>query len=116
MKFKPIVADPLVMYQAGMRTLSQVVILIHLGRCGLHGATVRSITEAMAHMPEGSVYTILEKLLEMGWITRYCRQNSQGRAGRYVITVKGWEIITKVPDLSMFPGADGKPVVNEVAS
>lgn len=105
MKFKPILADPATLYDAGLRVVSHVVLLVHLGRCGLQGATVGSCAHALKRMPEGTIYSVLEKLRAAGWVIHYCRQNSQGRAGRYVISVKGWELLTRQPDFSMFPDA-----------
>lgn len=113
MKFKPIIADPALLHAAGLRSLNQAMVLVHLGRCGLQGATVKGVSAAMQCMHESSSYSVLEKLREWGMVVHYCRQNSQGRAGRYVISVKGWEVLTRIPDFSMFP--DAAALVGEVA-
>lgn len=114
MKFKPIIADPATMFAAGLRSLNQAMALVHLGRCGLQGCTVKGLSEALESMHESSAYSVLEKLRDWGMVVHYCRQNSQGRASRYVISVKGWEVLTSVPDFSMFP--DAGAVVREVVS
>lgn len=105
MKFKPIIADPVTFLAAGFHTLYQAAVLVHLGRCGLQGAT-RNSTAAALKTTYSTVSCLFERMEEAGWICRYGRHNTRGREARFVIGKKGWELITKPPELHMFPGAD----------
>jgi DNA-binding MarR family transcriptional regulator len=110
MKTRTILPDPLTLQRAGITTLFQAAVLVHLGRCGLHGST---IPEMGAHFSTAvsSVSHALEKCAEAGLVTTYARSNSQGRVRHYTVTTRGWETLTTPADFSLFPQALTRPLV-----
>ena len=89
---------------AGLTSLSQAATLVHVGRTGLQGARVDTIS-AGTRMSYNTVQAHLYKLLELGLITRFSRSNAQGRAFYWCATVKGWGVLTTAPDVELFPDA-----------
>ncbi len=106
MKIKPIIADPHTLDNAGIRTMRQASVFLHIGRCGLVGATIPGISEALKINGNGLDH-VIHLLVDLGLITDYTRKTGQGRARLYVVTVKGWGVLTHAPDLSMFVNAGG---------
>ena len=110
MKAKPILADPLAAFGAGVRHMVDFAVLVHIGRCGLHGATRQGIVDCVPGSGYRIIWCAVDRLAEMGMIVAYGKNNSQVRASRYVVTVKGWELLTRPADFTMFPDAM-KPLV-----
>lgn len=102
MKLKTIIADPLILDQAGIVTMRQAAIFIHIGRCGLVGTTIPQIFEAL-RLRGGTVTNIVNHLLDLRVVTDTGRATGQGRAKNYVCTVRGWNLLTQPADFSMFP-------------
>ena len=103
-KTKPIIADPLTFMRAGLVTLSQAVVLVHVGRTGLQGARVETICDGTG-LNYNTIYAIFNKLLDLGLVTRFSRSNAQGRAFFWACTVKGWSVLTTAPEVELFPDA-----------
>jgi hypothetical protein len=105
MKPKPIIADPLILDRAGISTTRQAAIFIHIGRCGLIGTTIPQITEALAinHSTVRETIYILSEDLKL--VTEAGRSNTKGRAFNYVVTIRGWQLLTSPADFSMFQHA-----------
>ena len=101
MKLKPILADPLNMDRAGVTTCKLAATFVHIGRCGLVGTTIPSMTRDTGI--NGSTLTSHFNILqELKLITPFARTNAKGRAVSYCVTVKGWEVLTRPADFSMF--------------
>lgn len=104
MKPKQLIPDPNTFLQAGFRSLRDCAVLVHLGRCGLNGCTVEGMAAAV-RAPYNTIYASLQDLAAEGWLLRYGRANSRGRKALYVVTKKGWALLTTPPELEMFPDA-----------
>jgi len=104
MKLKPILPDPILLHRAGIRQTAGAAILVHLARCGLQGSTCGNLMDA-TRMTYNGADSALERLRQNGWIVVYGRQNGRGRAKRYAISAKGWELLTRPVDFSSFPNA-----------
>lgn len=104
MKARQIIADPLALDRAGITSCKHAAVFVHMGRCGLVGSTIARTAEALQMCPS-TVRSLIGKLEEDKLIVRVFRANSKGRTVQYVVTVKGWEILTKPADLAMFPWA-----------
>jgi len=104
MKLKPILPDPILMHRAGIRQTVGAAILVHLGRCGLQGATCGSIMDTL-RLTYGGADSAIHRLAQDGFILTYGRHNGRGRAKRYTITAKGWELLTRPGDFECFPNA-----------
>lgn len=110
MKTKPIFPDALTLRSAGVRTLTDMIVLVHLGRCGISGATVNGCADAL-RLNHNTVYTSLERLTDVKLVTRVSVIRKQGLPALYVVTVSGWNALTKPADYSLFSGADGKAIL-----
>jgi DNA-binding MarR family transcriptional regulator len=108
MKLKCLTPDPATLLAAGLNTLSDAAVLVHAGRCGLSGCTVNELSDAL-RMPYGTITQCLERLRDLGMVTRFSRTNRRGRAYWYVVTVKSWEVLTTQPDVHLFSWAS-KPL------
>jgi len=104
MKAKTIVADIYQLFHAGIKTLLQAAVFIHVGRVGLQGGT---IAEMARHLQVGdsTVNSVLIVLCDLKLVTSYTRRGSSGRARHYICTVKGWDILTRPVDYSLYPDA-----------
>ena len=107
-KTKPIIPDPLTFLNAGLRTLSQAATLVHVGRTGLQGARVDTIS-IETRMNYNTVQAHLWTLKELGLLTRFSRSNAQGRAYYWCVTVKGWGVLTTPPNVELFPDSLTEP-------
>lgn len=99
---KPIIADPLRLYELGLRNLMDMAILVHIGRCGIIGSRRRFIAD---HMKVGydTARSGTDRLWELGLITSASRDHGPGMAHNLVCTVEGWKLLTDPPDFSPFP-------------
>lgn len=104
MKAKTIVADMYQLLHAGVRTLLQACVLIHVGRVGLQGVTVTKLAEHL-EAGESTVNGVLIVLMELKLVTRFTRSSRRGRAHHYVCSVKGWDLLTRPADYSLYPDA-----------
>lgn len=102
----PILPDPLTLHRAGVNTLQQAAVLIHMGRCGIQGTTAPSCADSL-NLNINTVNQSLAQLKALKLCTRYARKNTQGRANLYVVTKLGWSILTQPGDFSPFPDAAG---------
>ncbi len=105
--FIPIVADPLALDRAGVCTARQMAIFIHVGRCGLCGVTIPQMTAGL-RVCGSTVTSVVNGLLELGLVTSAGRSNAKGRTITYVVTVKGWGVLTAPADFSMFSQVQGE--------
>ena len=92
------------MDRAGITTCRQAAVLIHLGRCGLAGTTIPAMIDAL-RMGASTLCCIINHLTTHGLVVDYTRRGSKGRARLYIVTVKGWEVLTSPADFSAFPNA-----------
>ena len=99
---KPIIADPLRLYELGLRNLMDMAILIHIGRCGIIGARRRSIADHIS-VSYDTARTGTDRLWDLGLITSASRDHGPGLAHNLVCTVRGWNLLTEPPDFSPFP-------------
>jgi DNA-binding MarR family transcriptional regulator len=104
MKIKPIIPDPLTFLRAGINSMQQAAVLVHVGRTGLQGSRINQVTDATG-ISASTVQGIACILQDSGLLTRFARSNSRGRHYHWVVTVKGWDLLTTSPDLGMFAGA-----------
>lgn len=102
MKVKPIIADPLRLYELGLRNLMDMAILIHIGRCGLIGAKRQSIADAMGVCYD-TARSGVDRLIDNGLVTSISRDYRPGSPHNFVCTVRGWNLLTTPADFSMFP-------------
>lgn len=102
MKVKPIIADPLRLYELGIRNLMDMAILIHIGRCGLIGAKRQSIADTIK-VSYDTARSGVDRLIEHGLVTAACRDHGPGLAHNMVCTVRGWNLLTMPADFTMFP-------------
>lgn len=103
MKPKPIMPDPIVLYRLGLRCLSDMAALVHLGRCGLGGSD-RNAMARQLRMPYETLRAAVERLEYLRLVTAYGNSSGRGRAVRYAVTVTGWEALTPP---ACFPPFDG---------
>jgi len=101
---KPILPDPITLHRAGLNTLHQASILVHIGRCGIQGTTVPSMAEVVG-LNNNTVHTNVGILEDLKLVVHYAKKNSQGRAKLYVVTKRGWELLTTPGDFTLFPDA-----------
>jgi len=101
---KPILPDPWTLHKAGLNTLHQAAVFVHLGRCGIQGTTVPGTAEAL-NINLNSVHSTMGLLEDLKLAVHYAKKNSQGRAKLYVVTKKGWELLTTPGDFTLFPDA-----------
>lgn len=102
MKLKPIIADPLRLYELGLRNLMDMAILIHIGRCGIVGAKRASIA-ALMKVGYDTARSGVDRLCELGLITSVSRDYRAGLPHNFVCTLRGWKLLTEPADFSMFP-------------
>lgn len=102
MKVKPIIADPLRLYELGLRNLMDMAILIHIGRCGIVGAKRASIA-ALMKVGYDTARSGVDRLCELGLITSVSRDYRAGLPHNFVCTIRGWKLLTEPADFSMFP-------------
>ena len=102
MKPKTIIADPLRLYELGLRNLMDMAILIHIGRCGIVGAKRTSIA-ALMKVGYDTARSGVDRLCELGLITSVSRDYRAGLPHNFVCTVRGWKLLTEPADFSMFP-------------
>lgn len=104
MKTKAIIADPMRLFELGLRNLMDMAILVHIGRCGIIGAKRTSI--AAAHrVSYDTARSGVDRLCELGLVTSISKDYSVGTPFNFVCTVKGWNLLTTPADFSMFPHA-----------
>lgn len=101
MKIKPIIADPHTLYRAGVRNLTDMVVLVHFGRCGLLGSERQAMADFL-RIPYEAVRSAVDRLCELHWVTPINNTTGRGRACRYVVTVAGWKVLTTAPDFAPF--------------
>lgn len=107
MKQKPIVADPYQFLRAGIHAMSEAATLTHLARCGMIGSRVDDLCEAVG-IGYNTAQTVLDRLRDKGLVTRYARSNRQGRAFYWTVSPDAWALLTREPDLTMFPSQQSK--------
>jgi len=105
MKPKTIIADPLALDRAGIQSLRMAASFIHLGRCGLRGTTIPNMARDLKLNPS-TVNVHVSALRELHLVTEFSRANARGKARHYCVTVRGWELLTRSPDYSMFEQSD----------
>lgn len=114
MKAKAIIPCPMKFMDAGVENLMDAAVLVHVGRCGLQGCTLASISDAVKKRGKAlSLSTcdcVTRRLHAAGWITRFTRSNTTGKAYWWVVTVKGWDLLTRAPVVGMFPDAMKMPM------
>lgn len=103
-KLWAIVADPILARRAGLRTLLEFAALVHVGRCGLQGATRKSTGEALGVAREAVVAGFLS-LENKKMISEVGRSNTTGNEVFFVCTRRGWDLLTQPGDFTMFPQA-----------
>lgn len=91
---------------SGLNTLGQAAVFVHLGRCGLTGASIPSTGEALG-MNLNTVYSAFTILEDLKLAVRYAKSNRQGRCFLYTVTRKGWRILTEGANLELYPDAAG---------
>lgn len=96
-----IVSDPYNFRAAGIFSMSEAVALTHLGRCGTLGCRMNDIANACDY-PHSTAISVVDRLVEKGFVTRYSRSNRQGRAFHWCVTPAGWELLTREPVLRGF--------------
>lgn len=96
---KPIIADPLRLYELGLRNLMDMAILVHIARCGLIGARRASIADAIK-VPYDTAHSGVVRLKELGLVTAGNRPHT---GHSMVCTVRGWNLMTQPADFTMFP-------------
>jgi hypothetical protein len=101
---KPIIADPLRLFELGLRNLMDMAILVHIGRCGLIGAQRTSIAEAM-RVSYDTARSGVDRLADIGLITCVGRDYKPGGPMNFVCTGRGWALLTQPADFTMFPHA-----------
>jgi hypothetical protein len=101
---KPIIADPMKLYTLGVRNLMDMAILVHVGRCGLVGCGRQAMASALGVSYE-TARSGIDRLEDLGMVTAASRSNGIGRAFCYVVTLRGWNLLTEPADLSLFPHA-----------
>ena len=99
---KPIIADPLRLYELGLRNLMDMAIIVHIARCGLIGARRRSLANHL-NVHYETIRTGTDRLWDLGLITNASRDHGPGLAHNFVVTVRGWKLLTEPSDFSMFP-------------
>jgi len=99
---KPIIADPLRLYELGLRNLMDMAILIHIGRCGLIGAKRQSVADTIK-VSYDTARSGVDRLIEHGLVTTASRDHGPGLAHNMVCTVRGWNLLTQPADFTMFP-------------
>ena len=92
------------MFAAGVRMGIDMAILVHMGRCGLQGSTMRGLAEHFSQ-PYETARCAVDRLADMGLVVEVYRRNNAGRAFVWTVSAKGWELITTPGDFSMFPQA-----------
>lgn len=109
MKIKPIIPCPRKFLDAGLESMIAGAVLVQIGRCGLQGCRLDMISENVKKRGKSlSLSTcdfVTRKLQEEGWITRFTRTNARGRAYWWVVTSKGWALLTQAPDVDLYPDA-----------
>ena len=104
MKIKPIIADPLRLYELGLRNLLDMAVLVFIGRCGLVGVQRTAISSRMKVCYQ-TARTSVDRLCELGLVTSASKSYSTGCPENYVCTRRGWDLLTEPSDFSLFPWA-----------
>lgn len=99
---KAIIADPLSLYELGIRNLMDMAILVHIGRCGLVGATRKSISEILK-VSYDTARSGVDRLQDIKLVTPASRDHGPGCAYNMVCTVRGWNLLTQPADFTLFP-------------
>jgi len=103
MKLKPLQPDPATFYRQNMGIVDAVV-LTHLARCGLQGAS-RCSTAETTRICYGTLSSSFKRLQAGGYLTEYTQANTRGRTVRFVITARGWQLMTTPAELELYPDA-----------
>ena len=99
---KPIIADPLRLYELGLRNLLDMAMLVHIGRCGIVGTKRQAIADYM-RVSYDTARSGVDRLFELKLIACASRDNGPGSAHNLVCTVRGWKLLTQPADFTMFP-------------
>jgi hypothetical protein len=101
-RYKSILPDPYALHAAGLRTLTDALVLVTIGRCGIVGARRQGMTELL-RVPYATVRSSVERLCDLGLVCEASRDNGTGCAINFLVTRKGWELLTTPADLGMYP-------------
>lgn len=81
------------LYRAGIRALSDAVVLWHLAECGVNGSTTPQISDATG-INYNSCHNILDRLQELRLTARPRRTHKQGTPNLWILSRFGYSLIT----------------------
>lgn len=102
--YKPLVPDMDALYECGIRYLLDASVLFHIGRCGTAGGHAPEIARA-TRTDHHKVKASLDRLLALKLIVITARSNGRGRLRTFVVTGRGWKLLTQPQDFQFFPHA-----------
>ena len=101
-RYKTILADPYTLHAAGLRTLTDAMVLTTIGRTGIVGAQRQGIADLL-RLPYATVNTSVERLCDLKLVCAASRSNGQGCAINFLCPRMGWELLTTPGDTAMYP-------------
>ena len=101
---KPIIADPMKLHALGLRNLTDMAALIHIGRCGIVGTQRQAIADVLRISYDTS-RAACDRLFDLGLIAHACRHNGYGSPYNLICSKRGWDLLTAPADFSLFPHA-----------
>lgn len=101
--YKEIIPDPLALLSAGVRNVLDAAILIHIGRCGTNGTTRPELVRQIPGHPYSSMTSATDRLTDLGLITAVSKLHKTGTPHCFMVTGKGWKLLTTPGDFAVFP-------------
>jgi len=94
------------LYRVGLRSLLDMVLLVHIGRCGLVGSLRCRCGEDLG-VPYETIRASFGRLEDYGLIVGTSNSHTRGRANRFVVSAKGWAVLVVPGDFSAFHAMEG---------
>jgi DNA-binding MarR family transcriptional regulator len=106
---KPLLPDMDSLYEAGVRHLLDASVLFHIGRCGTvggHAPEIARVTKTNHH----KVTAALDRLQALKLVVITARANGRGRRRTFLVTGRGWKLLTQPQDFRFFHNAAPIPL------
>ena len=104
-KHQTILPCVLTMRAAGIEYLLDACLLVHLGRCGPQGSTKPLISSAMS-ITYDATRASMDRLEALELVAPYTRQATTGRADVWMVSPKGWSLLTTPAVLPAYKHAE----------
>lgn len=102
-QYKQIIPDPQALLAAGVCNVVDAVVLVHIGRCGTNGTMRMQMMREIPGISYSSLKLATDRLENLKLITVASKLPLSGTPFVYMVTGKGWKLLTHPGDYTMFP-------------